>query len=82
MGFSAAFLNPFNVGIAQGIAGVPIFSGIGYRLIVWAIATAVSIVFLMWYAARIKRHPEKAPPTCSTSKSAASTRWTWTALPA
>ncbi|MDN2695870.1 YfcC family protein [Janthinobacterium sp. SUN073] len=61
VGFSAAFLNPFNVGIAQGIAGVPIFSGIGYRLIVWAIATAVSIVFLMWYAARIKRHPEKSP---------------------
>ena len=39
VGFSAAFLNPFNVGIAQGIAGVPVFSGWGYRLIVWTIAT-------------------------------------------
>jgi uncharacterized ion transporter superfamily protein YfcC len=36
VGFGAAFLNPFNVGIAQGIAGVPVFSGMGYRLIVWA----------------------------------------------
>lgn len=61
VGFSAAFLNPFNVGIAQGIAGVPLFSGMGYRVIVWFIATAVTIAFLMWYAARIKRNPEKSP---------------------
>jgi len=61
VGFCAAFLNPFNVGIAQGIAGVPLFSGIGYRVIVWLIATVVTIAFLMWYAARIKRHPEKSP---------------------
>ena len=43
VGFGAAFLNPFNVGIAQGIAGVPVFSGMGYRLIVWAAATVVTI---------------------------------------
>ncbi len=61
IGFASAFLNPFNVGIAQGIAGVPLFSGIGYRLIVWAIATAVTIAFLMWYAARIKRDPTLSP---------------------
>jgi uncharacterized ion transporter superfamily protein YfcC len=61
VGFGAAFLNPFNVGIAQGIAGLPVFSGMGYRLLVWAIATAVTIAFLMWYAARIKANPEKSP---------------------
>ena len=61
VGFATAFLNPFNVGVAQGIAGVPLFSGIGYRLIVWAIATALTIAFLMWYAARIKRQPELSP---------------------
>lgn len=61
VGFAAAFLNPFNVGIAQGIAGVPVFSGLQYRVIVWLIATSVTIVFLMWYAARIKRTPEKSP---------------------
>jgi uncharacterized ion transporter superfamily protein YfcC len=61
VGFAAAFLNPFNVGIAQGIAGVPVFSGMAYRVLVWALATAVTIVFLMWYAARIKRHPQKSP---------------------
>ncbi|MEL4178101.1 YfcC family protein [Roseateles sp. PN1] len=61
VGFATAFLNPFNVGVAQGIAGVPMFSGLGYRLICWAIATALTIAFLMWYAARIKRSPELSP---------------------
>jgi uncharacterized ion transporter superfamily protein YfcC len=60
-GFGAAFLNPFNVGIAQGIAGVPVFSGIGYRLIVWVAATSVTILFLMWYAARVKQNPTLSP---------------------
>jgi uncharacterized ion transporter superfamily protein YfcC len=61
VGFSAAFLNPFNVGIAQGIAGVQIFSGLYYRLIVWFLATAVTIAFMMWYAARVKKDPRKSP---------------------
>lgn len=61
VGFSAAFLNPFNVGIAQGIAGVPVFSGMGYRFIVWALATLVTIAFLMWYAARVKANPALSP---------------------
>ncbi|SHM75387.1 Uncharacterized membrane protein YfcC, ion transporter superfamily [Duganella sacchari] len=61
VGFAAAFLNPFNVGIAQGIAGIPIFSGIGYRLLVWLLATALTIAFLMKYAARIKANPTHSP---------------------
>lgn len=61
VGFAAAFINPFNVGVAQGIAGIDLFSGLGYRVIVWCIATGVTILFMMWYAARIKRHPQKSP---------------------
>lgn len=61
IGFATAFLNPFNVGVAQSIAGVPMFSGIGFRLLCWAIATTLTIAFLMWYAARIKRQPELSP---------------------
>jgi uncharacterized ion transporter superfamily protein YfcC len=61
VGFAAAFLNPFNVGVAQGIAGVELFSGVGYRMIVWFIANGVTIAFLMWYAARIKRNPALSP---------------------
>lgn len=61
VGFAAAFLNPFNVGIAQGIAGVAMFSGIGFRLICWALATALTIAFLLWYAAKVKRNPSASP---------------------
>jgi uncharacterized ion transporter superfamily protein YfcC len=61
IGFASAFLNPFNVGIAQGIAEVPLFSGIGYRVICWAISTTAAIIFLMWYVKRLKKNPHISP---------------------
>ncbi|MGD2067500.1 MAG: TIGR00366 family protein [Gemmatimonadota bacterium] len=54
-GFAAAFLNPFTIGVAQGIADVPLFSGIGLRVVMWFITTSLAIAFVMWYAARVKR---------------------------
>ena len=36
IGFSGAMLNPFTIGIAQGIAEIPLFTGIGYRAVCWA----------------------------------------------
>ena len=61
VGFAAAFLNPFNVGVAQGIAGIEVFSGMGYRVICWLLATGITIAFMMWYAARVKRNPMLSP---------------------
>lgn len=61
VGFATAFLNPFNVGVAQGIAGLPMFSGLGYRFLCWLFFTALTIGFLCWYAARIKRNPRLSP---------------------
>lgn len=61
IGFASAFLNPFNVGIAQGIAEVPLFSGIGYRIISWAISTTVAILFLLWYVKRLSKNPKISP---------------------
>ncbi|WP_374437239.1 YfcC family protein [Inhella sp.] len=60
IGFATAFLNPFNVGIAQQIAGVPMFSGLGFRFLCWVVFTAVTIAFLMVYAARIKADPRRS----------------------
>ena len=56
-GFASAFMNPFTVGVAQGIVGLPLFSGIAFRAIVWAIITTVTIIFLTRYAARVKAKP-------------------------
>jgi uncharacterized ion transporter superfamily protein YfcC len=61
IGFASAFLNPFNVGIAQGIADVPLFSGIGYRIISWSISTFVAILFLLWYVKRLSKNPKISP---------------------
>ena len=51
-GFAGAFLNPFTVGVGQGIAGLPLFSGIGYRMIVWAVLTAATVLYVGWAARR------------------------------
>lgn len=57
-GFAAAFFNPFTVGIAQQLSGLPLFSGLPYRLLTWVLGTFVVTAFTMRYAARVKRHPE------------------------
>jgi uncharacterized ion transporter superfamily protein YfcC len=61
VGFAAAILNPFTIGIAQGLASVPLFSGIEYRTLCWAIITFLSISLVLLYAARIKKNPQKSP---------------------
>ncbi len=60
-GFAGAFFNPFTVGIAQGIAGLPLYSGLGYRLFVWAAGTAIAIAFVMRHASRVLKDPRRSP---------------------
>ena len=60
-GFAGAFLNPFTVGVAQGIADVPLFSGLSYRFVCWLVVTTVAIAYVMIYAAKVKADPEKSP---------------------
>ena len=65
IGFSAAFLNPFTVGIAQEMSGLPLFSGMGYRLICWVVLTAALVIFILWYARSIRKEPSaQAAPVC------------------
>lgn len=54
VGFSSAFLNPFTVGIAQGMADLPLFSGMGYRLFCWAFFTSLLVVFVLVYARALR----------------------------
>jgi uncharacterized ion transporter superfamily protein YfcC len=60
-GFAAAFINPFTLGIAQGIAELPPVSGIGYRVAVWTVTTGIAIAWVMRYAARVRRDPTSSP---------------------
>ena len=55
IGFSSAFLNPFTVGIAQGMADLPLFSGMGYRIFCWAVLTVLLTIFVVVYARRTQK---------------------------
>ncbi len=59
-GFTAAFMNPFTVGVAQGIAEVPLFSGLYLRVIFFVVFLLISIWYVMRYANKIKKDPSKS----------------------
>ncbi|MBW8333671.1 MAG: AbgT family transporter [Prolixibacteraceae bacterium] len=61
IGFAGAILNPFTIGIAQGLAGIPLFSGIEYRLFCWVAINVAGIGFVLWYMAKIRRNPKLSP---------------------
>ncbi len=60
VGFAASWMNPFSVAIAQGIAGLQVGSGSGFRITMWVVFTAVGIAFTMIYALYIKKNPTKS----------------------
>lgn len=61
VGFSGAVLNPFTIGLAQGLSGLPLFSGAPYRVVCWALLTTVLIVITILYARRVKHSPTLSP---------------------
>ena len=60
VGFAGAILNPFTIGIAQDLAGLPMFSGIEYRFFCWVVLNVITITFVLLYAVRVKRNPQKS----------------------
>jgi len=56
-GFAGAYMNPFTVGIAQGIAELPPFSGFGYRFAVWILVTGIAIFYVGRYARKVRLEP-------------------------
>ena len=55
VGFAGAMLNPFTIGIAQDMSGLPLFSGIEYRTFCWGVLMAITILFVLWYASGVRR---------------------------
>ncbi len=60
LGFAGATLNPFTIGIAQGLSDVPLFSGIEYRFFCWIVITSLGIFFILRYASKIKKDPTRS----------------------
>ena len=57
-GYGGAITNAFTTGIAQSIAGLPMFSGMGLRIAVFAVLLTVSIIYVTWHALRVKKNPQ------------------------
>lgn len=54
-GYSAGPLNPFNTGIAQGVAELPLFSGIGLRIVLMAGALVIAITITVLHGKKYKK---------------------------
>ena len=60
IGFAAATTNPFTVQIAQGIAEVPLSSGMELRILFFVVTIIAGIIFLLRYGKKIKNNPSKS----------------------
>lgn len=60
MGFAAAFINPFTVGLAQKFAELPLLSGFGFRVVCWLVLVTMAVAWTMRYALKIKKDPSKS----------------------
>ncbi|MCX7862167.1 MAG: AbgT family transporter [Bacteroidales bacterium] len=61
VGFASAMLNPFTIGIAQGISQIPLFSGLEYRFFCWLVINIIAIAFVLFYARKVKKNPNISP---------------------
>lgn len=58
IGFSTGTFNPFTTGVAQALAGLPMFSGLGYRVFSLIVFLIVTNIYILNYAKKIKKNPE------------------------
>ena len=61
VGFSMAVFNPFTIGVSHRLAGLPLFSGAGLRVIWFFIVYAILAAFLRRHARRVELRPEASP---------------------
>ena len=54
-GFAAGVCNPFTVGVAQELAGLPMFSGMWYRAVAFLIIYIILMLFLLIYVRKIEK---------------------------
>ncbi len=60
-GFSTAVTNPFSVGTAAQLAGIPVSSGAWLRILFFCVVYGVLCTFLLMYLKKIRRNPHTSP---------------------
>lgn len=61
LGFAGAVLNPFTIGIAQGLSNLPLFSGLEYRMFCWLIINIFGFFYILRYVSKIRKDPSRSP---------------------
>jgi uncharacterized ion transporter superfamily protein YfcC len=69
-GVIGSTVNPFATGVASDAAGVSIGAGIGLRIALWIVVVALGIGYVIWYARRVGRNPDKSVVGVSASDAA------------
>lgn len=60
VGFASGLVNMFTTGISQQLVGLPLFSGMGFRIIGLIVFYIIGILFMYSYAKKIKNDPNKS----------------------
>ncbi|MCC4263423.1 YfcC family protein [Oceanimonas baumannii] len=56
-GFTAGVLNPINTGLGQQLADLPVYSGMGLRVLAFAAILLTGIFYVTRYALKVKNNP-------------------------
>ena len=73
VGFATSWMNPFSIAIAQGIADLPLLSGMPLRIFMWSVFTLFGMAFTVRYASRIRVTPEPGAATQASERPTLST---------
>ncbi len=60
VGFAAATFNPFTLGVAQSIAQLDLYSGLGFRIVFFAASMTLTLIYVFAYGRRIKADPSRS----------------------
>jgi len=61
IGFSTGTIRTTTTLVAQKIAGLPLYSGLGFRIVCLVVFLIPTCAYLCWYAKRIENKPEASP---------------------
>lgn len=61
LGFGAATINPFTVGVAQQLAGQAAYAAIGLRVLIFISVYVILQLFLLRYVKKIEKNPSLSP---------------------
>ena len=59
-GYSPGPMNIYSTGLCQGILGLPVYSGLGFRVVIWAVFTTIACLFVLAYARRLDKDPTRS----------------------